>query len=141
MLFNIIEQRKADVPRSGRTDLTGLWIASYELKSSNPRDRIYGLLNPCGLRPHTIVDYNRSKTQVYIDAAKVYLLIDGSRALERLLMRASLFPLGATSLSMPSWVPDWREVRTGRFVPCALLVPVPYQAAGDGTEIPHATVR
>jgi hypothetical protein len=77
---------------------------------SDPRDRIYGMLNLISLDVHgrnlrIIPDYSKTKEQVYYDFVQRYIMILKS------LRVLNLCDLRKSSPNLPSWIPDLSTFR------------------------------
>jgi hypothetical protein len=82
-----------------------VWQIGSNMRSQDPRDRIYGLL---GIQDadediHFAVDYKKSVQDVYIDFTR--RCIEKSRGLRVLELNKESTEEGVPNL--PSWVPDW----------------------------------
>ena len=74
--------------------------------STDPRDKIYGLLGLTSDRPGIKPDYHKSLSEVYAEV--VSMAIDRGKDLD--IICQSQWPVGATEvrrLDLPSWIPDF----------------------------------
>ncbi|KAK1753706.1 hypothetical protein QBC47DRAFT_386973 [Echria macrotheca] len=99
--------RREDTVSKERTNLHSLLGACRMTLATDPRDQVYGLLGLIrSVRDHSdldimIPDYTKSLSSVYLEAAKMYMRLEGT--LEFLRFRAR-HPARSW---LPSWVPDF----------------------------------
>ncbi|KAJ2992631.1 hypothetical protein NUW58_g2101 [Xylaria curta] len=76
--------------------------------SSEPRDKIYGILGvlPDDVRKEFPVDYNKSIKEIYTNVVD-FLLHTTERA--DVICESIHFPKETSSARLPSWVPDWSQ--------------------------------
>jgi len=78
-----------------------------DLRASDPKDKIYGLL---GLINTTITpDYQKSPEEVYLEVCQVW--VNEVRDLKFLHRAAKASLPGSSEKQLPSWVPNWRAIR------------------------------
>ncbi|KAI1824752.1 heterokaryon incompatibility protein-domain-containing protein [Xylaria intraflava] len=104
----IILTTKTYVSKGLSSSLAFVLCNFRSFKCKDPRDKVFGLLglvrntdNPL-IRP----DYNKSEIQVYKDAAKYVLTVEGT---SRKLLSLAFAGVGQCRRlqELPSWVPDW----------------------------------
>ncbi|KFA68957.1 hypothetical protein S40285_06997 [Stachybotrys chlorohalonatus IBT 40285] len=144
MKIDVLNDLRTATQREGGDDLARLFRVSRTSESTDPRDRIYGLLGLIRNEGHdsisdvTIpIDYNKSTSEVYTDAmAYIFSRGEGPYFLSGVFLaglnaEAPLIPSlphGVTQPGLPSWVPDF----TRQIAPKALQPPgiIFYSPAG-----------
>ena len=100
-----------------------------KFKAKDPRDKVYALLglvtDELGIK--ALVDYNKSTETVYTETAR-YLLGREPHPL-RILTYAGV-GLPGSVLSLPSWVPDWRNAPNSVSLEVSLRYTHSYKASG-----------
>ncbi|KAK5947994.1 hypothetical protein OHC33_010978 [Knufia fluminis] len=93
--------------------LGSILVAARHLKSSNPRDALYGLfsyLKARGLQDMPVIDYTKSVRQVYAEFTKSVMHQDQS--LDLLTHVEGIH----AQQDLPSWCPDWSSHGHGQFL-------------------------
>lgn len=91
--------------------LLRILVASLTYESTNPRDKVYGLLNLVYPREEVEalqVDYNKSVEQVFADTVLVYIRLHSRLNTMGHVHHSNNYDGGN---SMRSWTPDWIERR------------------------------
>ncbi|OAL03593.1 hypothetical protein IQ06DRAFT_302552 [Phaeosphaeriaceae sp. SRC1lsM3a] len=95
----------------GRRDIMWLLYESVNYASTDIRDRIYALVGMCD-DPDIEIDYNKTPSEVFTSFTKHIMLRAGT--LDHVLDLSCKYGR-ASDLSLPSWVPDWRELYMVRY--------------------------
>ncbi|KFA56397.1 hypothetical protein S40293_05043 [Stachybotrys chartarum IBT 40293] len=135
MKIDVLNELRMATQSEGGDDLARLFRLSRTSESTDPRDRIYGLLglirnegHDSTSDVHLPIDYNKSASEVYTDAmAYMFSRGDGPSFLSGVFLaglnaEAPLIPnlpQGTTQPGLPSWVPDF----TRQIAPKALQPP------------------
>lgn len=85
-----------------RLPLADVLAEFHDVKSSDPRDKVYALLSMA--RPDTVIDidYNKTPSQVWVQTATA--IIKERRSMDWIVPRLSP---RSTTKELPSWAPDW----------------------------------
>ncbi|KAI9147596.1 Heterokaryon incompatibility protein [Paramyrothecium foliicola] len=104
-------------------NLRGLLELTRTQKSTDPRDKIYGLLEllPKSLEASIAPDYTAPVSKVFTDFAKA--TIEDTGLLDVIRHR---YP--TDNLALPSWVPDWTVERVNETLSDSIVT---YKASGD----------
>ena len=108
---DVILRTRAEIRKDPKADLPRLGITLYQFKdqqSSDPRDKVYGLLGMTKKEYDIKIDYKRSKSDLYTEVARLLL----SRVLVILLWVESPSREVQPGLELPSWVPDFTTEQT-----------------------------
>jgi hypothetical protein len=94
---------------SGPITFLDFLVSCQNLESSDPRDRIYGLL---GLETQATnykrlvkVSYSKTSETLFCEVARA--LIEEDKTLRTISLACNMRSLGNQQLSLPSWVPNW----------------------------------
>lgn len=99
--FHLLRQRLMN----GR--LSDLLWTTWSRDAADSRDKVFAMLSLVGsFRGWSQPDYNRSVKQVFCGAARDIIRGEGSLDI---LLAAGRLKKGDESISLPSWVPDWRK--------------------------------
>ena len=105
--YDLYDELRTTINQDGGADLRQLFIMSRSSQSTEPRDRIYGLLQMLedDDRKYFIVDYNKPIAIIYAEAmALIFKQGDGPFFLAGLWCPSKANP---SILNLPSWVPDF----------------------------------
>ncbi|KAK4215144.1 hypothetical protein QBC37DRAFT_419730 [Rhypophila decipiens] len=104
-------------------------VLDVSLRSTDPRDMIYGLMNlACDVDELGIVpDYQKTCEQVFTETWAAILRKHGANMLVWAVPESPRLSCGPQGMLMSSWVPDWRQPRQFH----VLLQSGFFQACGD----------
>lgn len=143
--YDLFDELRIAVNKEGGADLRQLLVMSRTSESSEPRDRIYGLLQMLDEedKMHFDVDYNKPTAVVFAEAvALIFKHGDGPRFLAGMWCPSKPNPLIP---DLPSWVPDFTSQtadKAGSYHPSSISFhpPFPRSASGVGSDADNGKV-
>jgi len=103
----LISLRKAFEDGNGHFSLGNLLVFFQGAAATDPRDKVYALLSLTEDEHKITVDYNKSRSQVYQDAAEHVLRFNLDVGLQILCFGGYSSKLPPHKSDCPSWVPAW----------------------------------
>ena len=142
--YDLFDELRTTINQDGGADLRQLLIMSRPSETTEPRDRIYGLLEILDVedRKHFEVDYSKPTAMIYAEAMSLIFRQGGGPHFVGGMWCCSV-PNPAVP-DLPSWVPDFSSQTAEKQAPSPLNIqfhpPFPRSASGPGADADNGRV-